>query len=625
MFNLNRTFCLIALLLPLSFLAQCPDGESEIEFVVSTDAWGYELYWELVPGGNGCGEDPIEIFGNDTQVGCEGGGEQDATGGNGYASNSTITEDPICLTDEETYTIHFVDDWGDGGLYMEIYEEGLLTYIFTGTGNGNVWDFTVGSTNIPEYDFPCIAYDAEVGESGILITNVEATVSPGEPAPPGGSCAQYGLWCEAGLSNTTWVSFEAPESGSIQISSCSANTDMDTQLALWKVGDCNDFGSFTLITSNDDTQIGGCDGGNGFASDMFATCLNPGETYFIQCDGWAGAIGTYELRIEEVDDPPIELFAFVQNIPCAPDKGEEGDNSLTVILPGVDNELDGSWTGPDDFTSTDESLENLDSGTYTYTFTSTCGVEYEASWEMTAAPDPLLLSSEIEYPDCSESLDGSIVPNITGGTEPYEYSWFEGEMLDFLSEDESIEDIGVGFYSLFIEDANGCELSFSYTLNEEGVDFTLGNDTIICEDDAFLLVGPDDFEYEWQDGSTDQFFLFDASDFGVGVYPVVLNYSNDLGCDENAAIVISVEVCAGINEREMTANLVYPNPVDGTLFLSQNCEQCEFEIITASGQVVMQGPVFSSGIEVQDLSAGIYMFKLIDENQNSQWTRILVR
>ena len=28
-------------------LAQCDAGDVEIDFVIDTDAWGYEMYWEL--------------------------------------------------------------------------------------------------------------------------------------------------------------------------------------------------------------------------------------------------------------------------------------------------------------------------------------------------------------------------------------------------------------------------------------------------------------------------------------------------------------------------------------------------------------------------------------------------
>ncbi|MDE0872006.1 MAG: hypothetical protein OSA37_08825, partial [Flavobacteriales bacterium] len=35
--------------------AQCEAGEVSIEWTIFTDAWGYEMYWEIAPSGLGCG------------------------------------------------------------------------------------------------------------------------------------------------------------------------------------------------------------------------------------------------------------------------------------------------------------------------------------------------------------------------------------------------------------------------------------------------------------------------------------------------------------------------------------------------------------------------------------------
>ena len=50
-------------------LAQCEAGEVAIEFVIDTDPWGYELYWELTPTGEACGgENFIASGGNSANV-----------------------------------------------------------------------------------------------------------------------------------------------------------------------------------------------------------------------------------------------------------------------------------------------------------------------------------------------------------------------------------------------------------------------------------------------------------------------------------------------------------------------------------------------------------------------------
>ena len=112
--------CALAALATTSLTAQCDAGEVEITMNIYTDDWGYETYWEITESGAGCGVDPIIVGGNDLEVGCTGGGDQDATGGNGYNNNTVIAIDPFCLTEGSFYDLHFVDDWGDGGLIFEI-------------------------------------------------------------------------------------------------------------------------------------------------------------------------------------------------------------------------------------------------------------------------------------------------------------------------------------------------------------------------------------------------------------------------------------------------------------------------------------------------------------------------
>jgi hypothetical protein len=121
--------------------AQCVAGEIEVEFSITTDNWGYEAYWELVPEGNGCGDGTIESGGNNA-VGCDGGGDQNVQSG-GYNNNDVIVEGPWCLATGETYTIHYVDDWGDGGVELTVLIGGIVTEVFEGSDDGNVWSFDV--------------------------------------------------------------------------------------------------------------------------------------------------------------------------------------------------------------------------------------------------------------------------------------------------------------------------------------------------------------------------------------------------------------------------------------------------------------------------------------------------
>lgn len=119
--------------------AQCPSGQVQVTIDVTTDFWGYEGYWELVPNGNACGSGTIFAGGN-FAVGCNGGCLVNQPAG-GYPSNSTISEGPWCLTWGADYDIVYVDDFGDGGFTFDVYVDGNLSYTFIGSGCGNTFTF----------------------------------------------------------------------------------------------------------------------------------------------------------------------------------------------------------------------------------------------------------------------------------------------------------------------------------------------------------------------------------------------------------------------------------------------------------------------------------------------------
>jgi Secretion system C-terminal sorting domain len=129
----------IAILCTFNVLSQ-----STVTIDVQTDDYGYEIYWQLLPGGNACGTGTIFAGGN-TAVGCGGAGLQNQAPG-GYANNVTITEGPWILTTGATYDIFFADDWGDGGAVFTVYIDGFPVYAgMTGSGDtpGNTFSFTV--------------------------------------------------------------------------------------------------------------------------------------------------------------------------------------------------------------------------------------------------------------------------------------------------------------------------------------------------------------------------------------------------------------------------------------------------------------------------------------------------
>ncbi|MFT4778186.1 MAG: hypothetical protein ACI80P_000256 [Flavobacteriales bacterium] len=141
---MKNIFLLFAISLVSIFtFAQCPEGQLEVDLEIATDNWGYEVYWEIVPAGNACGNGTIGSGGN-VNVGCDGGGAQNQNSG-GYGDNVTINEGTWCLQEGESYSLIYVDDYGDGGAEFNLLINGFPLYSFEGAGNGNTWTFEVVS------------------------------------------------------------------------------------------------------------------------------------------------------------------------------------------------------------------------------------------------------------------------------------------------------------------------------------------------------------------------------------------------------------------------------------------------------------------------------------------------
>jgi hypothetical protein len=120
--------------------SQCNPGEVEIEVFVETDAYGYEGYWSLVYGNSACGVNEIAKGGNNA-VGCNGGGAQNQTPG-GYGNHLTFSAGKWCVKKDTTLTLHYIDDWGDGGFGFSVTVNGYIALANDAHGAGAVWTFS---------------------------------------------------------------------------------------------------------------------------------------------------------------------------------------------------------------------------------------------------------------------------------------------------------------------------------------------------------------------------------------------------------------------------------------------------------------------------------------------------
>gem|GEM_PF-744659 len=183
-----------------------------------------------------------------------------------------------CLIVGRTYYVQ-VDGEDNGGLI-----------------GGAMGDFTIeisddgGATVFPYNDTICNAHDFGLlngtAQTLTMETNVCANIEVGEPGA--GGYAQQ----------TVWYEFTAPPSGSAYID-LSANSllGIDSEIYLFSSSNNTCNGTFSLLESDyDATQA--------LDEEIEATCLIPGDTYFIQIDGTSVLGPDGEFTISVVDPKP---------------------------------------------------------------------------------------------------------------------------------------------------------------------------------------------------------------------------------------------------------------------------------------------------------------------------------
>ena len=220
--------------------------------------------------------------------------------------------------------------------------------------------------------------------------------------------------------------------------------------------------------------------------------------------------------------------AQVRNVACPMDKDTAPDGFILSYVNEGGSDFDCTWSGPNGYTSTDSWIFDLAPGVYTADITTTCGTQFTIE-RTVAAPEAWSVSTTVTEASCEEASDGVIEIEVEGASDPYTLRG-QAPMSSPLSSRTLTACHRVP--TSWITDANGCALPVTAFVPEvEPSDFTIGNDTIICEDEPLLIYGPLGYDYEWQDGSNNQFFYVSPGDFAPGTYNIVLSGTTDSSCE----------------------------------------------------------------------------------------------
>jgi hypothetical protein len=158
-------------------------------------------------------------------------------------------------------------------------------------------DLACDALSLDEYDQNC----------AIELWNYGATAEMSEPAPLGGDCTGQNSWCDGdGVDNSVWFTITAPATGNLTL----ITSGLNTQMALWEAASCDDLinGAPLLVAANDDNP----DATDGSSILDNIECLIPGQVYYLQIDGAAGAEGPFTL---EYFDPGVTCDGLLPDGP----------------------------------------------------------------------------------------------------------------------------------------------------------------------------------------------------------------------------------------------------------------------------------------------------------------------
>jgi hypothetical protein len=161
--------------------------------------------------------------------------------------------------------------------------------------------------------------------------------------------------------------------------------------------------------------------------------------------------------------------------------------------------------------------------------------------------------------------NGSINLSVTGGTNPYAYSWSNG------SNTKNISSLTPGAYTLILQDASGCIAIRNYTITQPAIltDSVITINATCGNNDGTATVvasgGNTPYAYSWSDGQTN------ANATGLSVGTIYVTITDAKGCNKTDSSSVTVtslpqDICLVTVDSTSTKNIVvWQKPVTGNI------------------------------------------------------------
>jgi len=364
------------------------------------------------------------------------------------------------------------------------------------------------------------------------------------------------------------------------------------------------------------TTVGGSDG----TAEVFPSGGTPMYTY-----SWSDGQttnpavgltdGTYTVTVTDANGCEAQILCTVQPVLC--DAFDANANVVDVLCNGDSNgEIDVTVLGAQGAVtyvwspavSTTSSATGLAAGMYTIMVSDAAGCEEELNVTI-IQPSPLTAEIDKEDVSCDGFSDGSLDLQVSGGTEPYTFSWNNGP----TSEDQT--NVGEGTYTVTVTDANGCEVMSTVTIVAPPplVATAIPTD-VLCNGgsdgtiDLMVMGGTMPYTFAWSDG----FALEDRSAMPAGNYSVLVTDAN--GCEILVEVTIE-EPDPLVLTVDESCEMTFAPGCDAILGYSVSGGTPTYTItVTDAAGAVVAPDVPGAMPEYNTLCAGQYDITVVDAN-----------
>ena len=265
--------------------------------------------------------------------------------------------------------------------------------------------------------------------------------------------------------------------------------------------------------------------------------------------------------------------------------------SISISVSGGTAPYRFAWTGPNGFSSTNQNLSELASGTYQLTVTDTNGCTLMGAPQTLTEPAPLALTAQVQSETCSDAGDGRIELTLSGGLPPYQVRWDHG------ATERIATSLGPGTYRVTVNDQGGCaqtaeysllpipELRLEGTLTYQATQVPLQISALLQSD---AQGGTLPYTYRWTSGQTSPSITATES----GIYTLQLKDAK--GCVQEMEYVVDLPLPLTIEVEGNTIPLCEEQGQETTLQLSISHGLAPYQITWSLGSVTATGMQFTT-------------------------------